>query len=296
MLKHVQLLISLFCFVACMSQPGKNTHKKVVFIPGTNSHDVGEHEYLGGCQLLSKLLDEYGKDIKTVITEQGWPADTTILNDADAILIFSDGGGRHPALNHLDHLNRLMKKGTGLVLIHYSVELPKETGGNYFLDWAGGYFETNYSVNPFWKPEIKTLPPHPVTNGVKPFILNDEWYYHMRFVPGMKNITPVLTALPPASTLDRPDGSHSNNAAVRRDVLEKKMPQVIAWAYTRNGGGRSFGFTGGHIHNNWMQNDYRKLLLNAIAWTAKANIPPNGIDTPAPSQQEMDALRKKPAR
>ena len=51
------------------------------------------------------------------------------------------------------------------------------------------------------------------------------------------------------------------------------------WASERPGGGRGFGFTGGHVHWNWAHPDYRKLVLNAIAWIAGAEVPENGINS-----------------
>ena len=41
---------------------------------------------------------------------------------------------------------------------------------------------------------ITALPEHAVTRGVKPFTINDEWYYHMRFVDGMTGVTPIVSA------------------------------------------------------------------------------------------------------
>src|SRR5438309_299393 len=85
--------------------------------------------------------------------------------------------------------------------IHYGVEVNKGDQGQSFLKWLGGYFEPGWSVNPFWTPEFKDLPSHEVTRGVKPFKINDEWYYHMRFVEGMKGVTPILSAVAPLTTI-----------------------------------------------------------------------------------------------
>ena len=52
----------------------------------------------------------------------------------------------------------------------------------------------------FHNSDYKKLPDHQITRGVKPFAINDEWYYHMRFRPQMKGVTPLLTALPPKET------------------------------------------------------------------------------------------------
>ena len=43
-----------------------------------------------------------------------------------------------------------------------------------------------HSCNPIWSPRFDFFPKHPITRGVKPFSVKDEWYFNMRFV---KNIT-----------------------------------------------------------------------------------------------------------
>ncbi len=52
--------------------------------------------------------------------------------------------------------------------------------------------------------------------------------------------------------------------------------QTVAWAYDRPDGGRSFGFTGGHYHWNWANDDMRRLVANGIRWTAGDEIEPHG--------------------
>jgi hypothetical protein len=289
------LFISFFAVVACNAQKKSSgkAKKKIVLIPGKDSHGVGEHEHLGGCVLLAKLLNENVPGVTAYVTEQGWPVDTTILDDADAILMYSDGGDGHMVIPHIAHMDRLMKKGVGLMNLHYAVEISTQYGP-YFLDWVGGYFEGGYSVNPFWTAKYESLPKLPVTSGVKPFETRDEWYYHMRFRENDKNLVPILKALPPAETLDRPDGYHSNNKYVKEDVLVKKIPQVMAWQYTRPNGGRGIGVTGAHTHSNWMNDDFRKLVLNSLCWVAKINIPANGINSATPTKEELEALQKKP--
>src|SRR5688572_26025217 len=98
--------------------------KKIVLIPGKDSHGPGEHEHLGGCQLLARLINENVSNVQAIVTEQGWPKDTTILDSADAILIYADGGDRHVVIPHMKHMERLMNKGVGLLYLHYAVEVP----------------------------------------------------------------------------------------------------------------------------------------------------------------------------
>ncbi len=263
--------------------------RKVVFVAGRRSHAYGSHDHWAGSLLLSKWLNENHPQIEAVVHRDGWPTDPTAFDNAAAIVIYADGGGGHPAVKHLPELGAMMKRGVGLVLLHYAVEVQEQVAGQQFLDWAGGYFKINLSVNPHWLLQPASLPKHPITQGVRPFQTHDEWYYHMQFRDGMKGVVPILTALPPASTLSRTDGAHSGNPAVRAAVLERKEPQHVAWAVERADGGRAFSFTGGHWHWNWGHPMQRKIVLNAIAWAAKADVPANGIPTPRVTIEDLEA-------
>ena len=147
------------------------------------------------------------------------------------------------------------------------MEVPKESdSAESLLTAIGGYFETWWSVNPHWEADFTTLPDHPITEGIEPFMMNDEWYFNMRFVD--EGVTPILVAVPPPSTTERDDGPHSGNPHVR-EMVAAGQAQVVAWAYERPGGGRGFGYTGGHFHANWQDDNARELVLNAIEWVAR---------------------------
>ena len=178
----------------------------------------------------------------------------------------------------------------------------------------GGYFETFWSVNPTWKPEM-IIGKHPTANGVKPFAIVDEWYYHMRFVDGMTGVTPILSAIAPLNTVHfkeaekpsersgNPDtaakakapsqGDKPSERGGNPDVLksvQNKEPQVMAWAYTRPDGGRGFGFTGYHVFNNLANDSFRTTLLNGAAWVSGLEIPENGVPSTTPTKDELAAL------
>ncbi len=259
--------------------------KKIVFLAGPQSHNYMAHEYNAGCLLLAKRINECVPQAHAVVYSGGWPQDPTALDNADAIVISCDGGPRHLAMDHLEQLDALMKKGVGLSCLHYAVEIPKGVPGDHLLSWIGGYYEANWSVNPFWNAQFKQFPQHPITRGLKPFAIEDEWYYHMRFPQGMKGVTPILTAIPPDSTRQRPDGPHGNNPAVRAG---KGNPEHVAWACQRADGGRGFGFTGAHWHWNWANDNFRMVVVNGILWTARIEIPPGGVKTPTPTMEELE--------
>ena len=74
-----------------------------------------------------------------------------------------------------------------------------------------------------------------------------------------------------------------------RKAVANGETQHVAWAYERPGGGRGFGFTGGHNHVSWQDDNYRKIMLNAILWTAGMQVPENGVDSTAPDDQEIES-------
>ncbi len=268
--------------------------KQIVLLAGPPSHGPGEHEHRAGCLLLKTCLDKI-PGVTATVYSNGWPADAdAALAQAATILVYSDGGGGHPLLagERLQTIGSLLKKGVGFVCLHYAVEPTKERGEKEFLDWMGGCFEVDRSVNPTWTPEFKQLPEHPVTRGVSPFKIYDEWYFYMRFRDGMQGVTPILSAVAPASTMRRSDGPHEGNPAVRASV-EKGESQVVAWVCERADGGRGFGFTGGHYHKNWGNDDFRKLVLNAVLWTAKVEVPAEGVQSQVSDEQLKQNLDRK---
>ena len=268
---------------------GTDKQKTVVFVAGTPSHGYGSHEHNAGSLLLAKTLQQALPHFQCRVVQNGWPkSGMAEFESADAVVVYCDGGPRHLLNPHIDEFAKLMDKGVGLCCIHYGVEVPKGKSGEAFLEWIGGYFETNWSVNPHWTARFQEFPDHPVANGVKPFEINDEWYFHMRFQPGMEGVTPILSAVPPHETMSRPDGEHSGNPYVRRAVAQRE-PQHTGWVYQRPNGGRGFGFTGGHKHWNWGDDNFRKVVLNAIVWTAHGTVPPDGVQTTTPTQADLEA-------
>jgi len=270
--------------------------KKLVMIAGAPSHAPGEHEFRAGALLVKRCLDESCPDVVSAVYAEGWPRDPTAFDNADAIFMFADGGQRHPVLssNRLAQIGALARRGVGLAFLHYAVEVPKEKGGPEFLNWMGGYFEPHWSVNPHWTLAQTALAEgHPITRGVKPFEIEDEWYYHMRFRDPPLGLTDILTAVPPDATRERPDGPHSNNPAVRAN---RGAREVLAWACDRLDGGRGFGCTGAHFHRNWGQDDFRRLMLNALVWTAGLEVPTDGVSSSVTADELTANLDPKPPK
>ncbi|MCX6956918.1 MAG: ThuA domain-containing protein [Verrucomicrobia bacterium] len=299
LVKSVLLIAALVLPLGAMA-----ADKKIVLIAGTPSHPPGAHEHRAGCLLFQKCLAEF-PGVKVTVYDGGWPTkslngqtvdDDSALDEADAIVIYSDGGAKHPALagEHLATLGRQIKRGAGFGCIHYAVEPTKEKGQAEWLDWIGGAFEINWSVNPHWDGNFQKLPVHAVTRGVQPFTTTDEWYFNMRFRPDMKGVTPILTAVPPLATMNRRDGAHEGNPAVR-ELVAQGVPQHVMWVAENDHGSRGFGFTGGHFHGSWQKDDQRKLVLNAIVWLAHVEVPPGGVPSTVTAADLAANLDPKPA-
>jgi type 1 glutamine amidotransferase len=272
--------------------------KLVVMIAGKPSHGPGQHEHNAGILLLKKCLEQgAGQQVEVrAHLNGGWPA-AEELSQAATVVIYSDGGAGHPALqgDRLQQLDKEMQRGCGFLALHYAVEPTIEKGNKEFIDWMGGCFEINWSVNPHWDANFQELPAHPISSGVKPFGTHDEWYFYMRFRQGMAGVTPILSDVAPDSTMSRPDGHHSGNPTVRESVKNKEK-QHVAWASENPSGGRGFGFTGGHFHRGWAQDDQRKLVLNAILWTAHAEVPAEGVPSSVTEADMQANLDLKPGQ
>ncbi len=270
--------------------------KKILLVAGRPSHGPGDHEFRAGSLLLQKCLNNLN-GIKAEMHDFGWPKDDSAFDGADAVLIYADGGGGHPAIqkNRAKLIDGLAKHGVGIGCAHYGVEVPRGDPGKYMQDWIGGYYEHAFSVNPMWAPDFKKFPNHPITRGVKPFKVVDEWYFNMRFrKDGVGKITPLLTAIPSDKVRNGPyvwpKGPYKHVQA------DKGRPETMMWAYERKDGGRGFGFTGGHKHVNWGNDNYRKAVLNGLLWIAKAKVPKNGIKSSVSAEELKQNLDPKGKR
>jgi hypothetical protein len=269
--------------------------RKLVLVAGRPSHGPGAHEFNAGVQLLAKCLHGF-PGLETSVHLNGWPKDRDAFDGAAGILLYMDGGKDHPAIqdDHLSFLGGLMAKDVGLMCAHFGVEVPKDKGGKEFQDWIGGYYEDHWSCNPIWKPEYKEFPKHPVANGVKPFTIQDEWYFNIRFRPEMTGVTGILTAVPPDQVRD---GPYVYPKGPYKHIQEAKgRPEHMMWVAERPGGGRGAGFTGGHFHANWQNDNFRKVVLNALVWICKLDVPADGVESKVSDEDIKANLDPKPGK
>ncbi|RMF41312.1 MAG: hypothetical protein D6753_09805 [Planctomycetota bacterium] len=280
--------------------------KKLVLVAGKPSHPPRMHEFNAGVQLLHKCLADF-PGIECHYVLNGWPEDESIFDDADGIVFYMDGGRKHEVVaapGRKEKIDRLAREGVGIGCMHYAVEVVPDQAGAEFKRWIGGHYEHMFSCNPIWEPKFVHLPQHPITRGVQPFGIQDEWYFNMRFIadlPGNQpaevdglRFTPILVAVPSDDVRDGPyvypPGPYPHI------VANAGRAEAMMWAVERADGGRGFGFTGGHFHDNWANDQFRKVVLNALVWVTGAEVPAQGIESQlAPG--DIDAnLDPKPVR
>ena len=268
--------------------------KKIVLIAGKPSHPSGMHEFRAGALLLQKCLTGV-PGLNVTVYSNGWPEASSALEGADAVVIYADGGGGNPAIqrDHKKILGDLAAKGVGLGFMHYGVEILATNGGPEFLEWIGGFYEHQVSVNPMWSPQYEKFPNHPIARGVKPFSNKDEWYFNIHFRDDKKGLTPILTATPSDEVRKGP--YVYPRGPYPHIVAASGREETLMWAYDRPDGGRGFGFTGGHTHANWGNDSQRKAVLNALLWIAKADVPANGVASAVTEddlKQNLDPKKK----
>ncbi len=290
-----QLQNLLFSLVALGAVTVHGADRKLVIIAGRQSHPPLMHEFRAGSLLLAKCLANV-KGLQVEVHTNGWINTPNAFEGADAVFIYADGGKGHPAVqaDHKDVIRDLIKKGVGFGCGHYGVEVIPDQAGKEFQEWIGGFYENSFSCNPIWEPEFKSFPKHPITRGVKPYSTKDEWYFNMRFRENMQGVQPILVAKPSDAVRDGPyvypKGPYAHIQAARgRD-------EIMMWTVERADGGRGFGYTGGHFHLNWGNDNQRKLILNALLWLAKVDVPKNGVESKVAEDDLFENLDPKPKR
>jgi type 1 glutamine amidotransferase len=266
----ITLSLCIASSVAAAEKP-----KKIVLIAGPiTGHPKEAHEYEKNVILLKHLL-ETSPNLRGLVRVEahfkGWPKDPATLDDADTIFLTSDGSDRRETDqplyvdDRLKVLERQMRRGCGLILFHWSTFNPARFHQQ-ITEWAGGYFDYETGPGPRkWHSAIQTwqalsslgTPGHPIANGVKPFTAQEEYYYRIRFRENDPRLKPIVLTRPPNESSDF----------------------AVGWAVERADGGRGFGFTGGHFYQNWWNPDFRKLMLNAIIWSAKLEVPAEGVQS-----------------
>jgi type 1 glutamine amidotransferase len=222
---------------------------------GPDGHPPQTHEYVAGLRILKKCLDPIaGLEIVNVRADEPWKEGPELIERADGVVLFLCEGAKWAQADpkRSEALNRLAKRGGGVVGLHWGIGAKDAANIDGFLKLVGGCHggpDRKYAV---LEAEMRPNAKHEIAAGIGPFKVRDEFYYRLKFVRTGK-LEPVLRA--------QIDGRE----------------ETIAWAWERPDGGRSFGFSGLHFHDTWGKEEYRRLVAQGVLWTFKKPIPKNGL-------------------
>ena len=260
--------------VACDPVRAADAAGRVLIVVGPSNHPPGTHEVAAGGRVLKHCLE--AAELKAeVVTE--WPAEgEKAFADVSSVVFIGDLFPPEVMPNRdtiMKHLATMTKRGCGIVCVHYATGLEAKhvtaEGDHPLLHWMGGYFATRCThhksvARVFKEATIEpTKADHSVLRGWKSFTLHDEPYINNFFGKDgpAKNVTALATAMLPP---------------------EKPNKETVVWAADRADGGRGVGVVMPHFYKNWQLDDLRTLILNAIVWTAKQEVPKDGVKVKLP--------------
>jgi type 1 glutamine amidotransferase len=284
--------------IASVAQGASAEAKKILFLAGPRDHGFpGRHEYERDLKTLATSLERSGNvhGITTQLIVGALPRDLDAVRDAAAIVVDSssdradnethplfpqnpstNGRGYDPETTaYLKALDDLLKANRiGVVIIHYANWAENWRAREYYLNWTGGLWVQIASKNPVdeWSMSLENRK-HPILRGVKPWTYRDEIFCRF-FLPNDARRTNLLLATP-------------------KEDKAKIGPQIASFAYQRDDGGRGFVFGGLDFRDNLAQDNYRRFLLNGIAWAAGIEIPKRGVDSPTPDVSDVSARKVK---
>jgi len=237
--------------------PAADAKKKLLLVGHPpDGHPAATHEYVAGMQLLKKLLGKVdGLEVMQVEAVGAWKDGPELIERADGVVLFVSEGAKwiQTDPNRLKALQKVAQRRGGLSVLHWGMGTREAAPIADFLKLFGGCHggpDRKYLVT---ETTIEPEPKHPITTGIKPIKVKEEFYYKLKFVQPEGSIRPVLRA------------------------MIGDAPETVAWSWDRPDGGRSFGFSGLHFHDNWKLPEYRRLVAQGVLWTMNFPLPNDGL-------------------
>jgi len=242
---------------------------KVLFIGKQPDHPFATHMYLHTGEMLGRCLKLSGS-IETVVSD-GWPKDATTLNDVDTIVLYMTPAAEFLLDGpHRAEFEAMMKRGVGLVTLHWASSVHQKNFdrlGSTWMGFLGGTWVSNVGLHTGKSPLRQLAPEHPICRGWEEYELHDEYYLNPTI---SEKATPIV------------------------QVMAADKPVVVGWAFERPDGGRAFGTTLGHYYRNFQREPFRRMIVNAILWTAKFDVSAEGARVELPADEL--ALPEKPVQ
>ena len=280
-IKLAACIISLFLLMA-FHLKAQDSKTRILIITERYDHFINQydmssaaepgHMYEDGARVLKKCLEQTAG--VEVMLSNTWPGNRGVQlemkKDLDVIVLYGDPGPTTLLVDYKPEVMELINKGVGIVAIHWStgitvgnwVRLGRVDDGwkDQIIPWLNimgglggiGFNETTTSTIE------KMDSSNPIQRGVQPFELREEYF-----------VNPTILSF--AEPL----------FDVKLRLGEQEKRSIVAWAYQRMNGrqntnGRSFGTVLGHYYADWGIEDFRRLVVNGILWSAHLEIPVNG--------------------
>jgi type 1 glutamine amidotransferase len=292
---HMSLVFALALFAGI---PEPVLAQKILFLAGPRDHGApGRHEYERDLKTLAQSLEQATnlKGVTTLLIVGALPRDLAAVRDAAAIVIDSSSdradGEIHPLFPPNPSTNgrgydpeteaylkaldvHIRQNKVGVVILHYATWAENWRAREYYLSWTGGLWIQIGSKNPVddWSMTLEQKK-HPVLRGVKPWEYRDEIFCRF-FLPNDARRTNLLLATP-------------------KEDKSRIGAQIASWAYQRDDGGRGFVFGGLDFRDNLARDNYRRFLLNGIAWAAQIEVPREGVSSPTPDVSDVTPRKVK---
>ena len=248
--RHLLTLVTI-ALLTSFSHGQDAAKTRILFVGKEPDHPHGTHMYMHACGVLAKCV-ELTPGVEAVVSK-GWPKDKALLANVKAVVVYTD-----PAAEFLldgadrEEIENLLKKGVGLVTIHWASSIRKanvDRLGPLWLKYAGGTWVSNVGLS-WGEATLKQLrPEHPICRGWKGFTFEDEFY-----------LDPTLKGAEALLQVREPKG---------KDV-------IVGWTFERAERGRSFGTTLGHFYKNFQMEPFRRMIVNGILWSAHVDVPAGG--------------------
>jgi type 1 glutamine amidotransferase len=253
-----RLVVALFALTLTAPAALADGPKRLLLLgQGPDGHPPAAHEYTAGLKILHKCLEKVpGLEMKVALADEPWRDGDEMLDKADGVVLYLAEGAKwmqnEPRCH--DALKKLAARGGGIVVLHWAMgtkDAKYIDGCVQLLGGCHGGPDRKYKILQA-DAEI-TDPKHPIVTGIKNFGVRDEFYYGLKFAKPAGTVKPIL-----------------------RVAIDGNM-ETVAWAWERPDGGRSFGFSGLHFHDNWRLTEYRRLVAQATLWTLRLPIPKEGL-------------------
>ncbi len=240
--------------------------KKIILIGGKNSHADCEHDLHNGLPLIASWLKASpafaAADVLTYTG--GWPADPAVLDGTSTIVLCFDGAEESPAPPgdpaRIALLQKQIDSGVGLIALHQASAVPAGDATIPLLAWLGAKHDGPTDRAADTVKLAPVAPDHPVFAGVGEFTTTDAFSPTLTFAA--QGVVPILRA-PLASP-----ASHSD--------------AILAWAFERAGGGRSFGYTGGQYLAALQDPTFASSWSKPSRGLPTSTCPPQALPFPAP--------------